>query len=505
MKNIFRPISWMSKIFKKVIYKGIRGVQKSLRVQLITTFAFCSLLGIIGVWASSPFFQGINKYSVIDYSSGMQFIDTTAERLAMIIGRADASVNVQEVLERPEYQRELKVLIVDENGKVIYKTKSAQEEQINLHSTIRNIMSFKINRSQYEYQKDVIDNEIERERKEFTTFYPLTIEEKNMYMIASGIPQGNIREVQNDGPFPFLIGFVLFLFSFFYLTKRKMKQIEAMAEGVKEITKGNLQYRIPEKGQDELSLLAVNMNQMAKELFSNIEKERRLEKQKNELITNVSHDLRTPLTSIMGYLRLLRDSKYDNKEQHDEYTRIAFTKSEQLKNLIEDLFEYTKLTNEKVILEKQEVCINELLEQLIEELVPQAEEEGLTFIKHFPEERVYAAIDSEKMVRVFENLLMNAIKYSKDNGEIKVSLQRQRRDTQIIVANYSEEFTKEELANLFERFYKKDQSRSRVTEGSGLGLAIAKSIVELQGGQIRAHYEDGEIQFIVSLPIMEEE
>ncbi|HDR7882071.1 TPA: HAMP domain-containing protein, partial [Bacillus cytotoxicus] len=291
----------MSGILKKIIYKGICGVQKSLRVQLITTFALCSLLGIMGVWASSPFFQGINKYSVIDYSSGMRFIDTTAESLVAAIVREGASVNVQEVLERPEYQRELKVLIVDENGKVIYKTKGAQEEQINLHSTIRNIMSFKINRSQYEYQKDVIDNEIERERKEFTTFYPLTIEEKNMYMIASGIPQGNIREVQNDSPFPFLIGFVLFLFSFFYLTKRKMKQIEAMAEGVKEITKGNLQHRIPEKGQDELSLLAVNMNQMAEELFSNIEKERRIEKQKNELITNVSHDLRTPLTSIMGY------------------------------------------------------------------------------------------------------------------------------------------------------------------------------------------------------------
>jgi len=396
------------------------------------------------------------------------------------------------------------VLIVDENGKVIYKTKDAQEEQVNLHSTIRNIMSFKINRSQYEYQKNVIDNEIERERKEFTTFYPLTIQEKNMYMIASGIPQGDIRVVQNDGPFPFLIGFVIFLFSFFYITKRKMRQVEAMAEGVKEIAKGNLQYRIPQKGQDELSLLAVNMNQMAKELFSNIEKERKIEKQKNELITNVSHDLRTPLTSIMGYLRLLQDSKYESKEQHNEYVRIAFSKSEQLKNLIEDLFEYTKLTNEKMVLEKQEVCITELLEQLIEELVPQAEEEGLILVKQFPKERVYAAIDSEKMVRVFENLLMNAIKYSKDDGEIKVSLQRQRRNIQITVANHSEEFTKEELGNLFERFYKKDQSRSRVTEGSGLGLAIAKSIVELQGGEIRAEYEDGIIQFIVSLPIIEE-
>ena len=113
-------------------------------------------------------------------------------------------------------------------------------------------------------------------------------------------------------------------------------------------------------------------------------------------------------------------------------------------------------------------------------------------------------IDSEKMVRVFDNLLMNAIKYSKDDGEIKVSLQRQRRNIQIVIANHSEEFTREELGNLFERFYKKkDQSRSRVTEGSGLGLAIAKSIVELQGGSIRAEYEDGIVQFIVSLPIIE--
>ena len=117
--------------------------------------------------------------------------------------------------------------------------------------------------------------------------------------------------------------------------------------------------------------------------MNNIEKESQIEKQKNELITNVSHDLRTPLTSIMGYLRLLGDAKYENKEQYDEYMRIAFSKSEQLKKLIEDLFEYTKLTDEKIVLESQEVCVNELLDQLIEELVPQAEEHNLSFVKNF--------------------------------------------------------------------------------------------------------------------------
>ncbi|MEI3896136.1 MULTISPECIES: aminopeptidase AmpS [Bacillus] len=500
MKKIFNPFTYVRKT-RELIEKLVKSVRKSIRIQLITTFAACALLGVLSAKAAAPFFENANRQATIDYRAGMERINHQAQ------GAANSSVHenkleaISDMIEMENQNleqgsRALKILVTDESGKVLYKTKQAQEEQIDLHNTIRNAASFAIN---YSNGRDVFENT----RKEFIAFSPITIEDKNLYMFVSGIPDGVVMYDTQEGPFPFLIGVLVFISSFFYITKRKMKQIEAMAEGVKEIEKGNLAYRIEKKGEDEIASLTENINNMAEELMNNIEKERKLEKQKNELITNVSHDLRTPLTSIMGYLRLLRDSKYENQEQHDEYTRIAFAKSEQLKNLIEDLFEYTKLTNEQVVLEKQEVCVNELLEQLIEELVPQAEEHGLTFVKKFPEERAYAAIDSEKMVRVFDNLLMNAIKYSKDDGEIKVSLQRQRRDIQIVIANHSEEFTREELASLFERFYKKDQSRSRVTEGSGLGLAIAKSIVELQGGSIRAEYEDGIIQFIVSLPIIE--
>ena len=280
-----------------------------------------------------------------------------------------------------------------------------------------------------------------------------------------------------------------------------MKQIESLAEGVKEIAKGDLTYRIEKKGIDEIALLTENVNHMAEAIMTNIEMERRIEKQKNELITNVSHDLRTPLTSIMGYLRLLRDERYDTKEQYDEYLKIAFSKSEQLKNLIDDLFEYTKLTNESIVLVQQEVCINELLDQLIEELIPQAEENHRSFTKNFSEERIFTTVDSEKIVRVFDNLLMNAIKYSTGDGKIFVSLERQEGNVQICVANESDEFTSEELMNLFERFYKKDQSRTSVAEGSGLGLAIAKSIVELHGGKIDAKYADHLLKFFIELPV----
>lgn len=239
---------------------------------------------------------------------------------------------------------------------------------------------------------------------------------------------------------------------------------------------------------------------MAEEIMTSIEMERKVEQQKNDLITNVSHDLRTPLTSIMGYLRLLREEKYETKEQYDEYLKIAFSKSEQLKNLIDDLFDYTKLMNDKNTLVRQQVCLNELLDQLMEELVPLAEQKQRLFIKHFPEHRIFVALDSEKMVRVFDNLLINAINYSAGDGKILVSLEEQDDLIRICVANESDAFTAEELDCLFERFYKKDQSRTNVTEGSGLGLAIAKSIVELHGGTIHAKYKNETLYFIISLP-----
>src|SRR5699024_7357468 len=166
----------------------------------------------------------------------------------------------------------------------------------------------------------------------------------------SGIPEGDVTYQTKEGPFPSFIGIFVFIFSFFYITKRKMKQIEAMAQGVKEIAKGNLAYRIEQKGQDEIALLTKNINYMAEDLMIQIEKERQVEKQKNELITNVSHDLRTPLTSILGYLRLLLNGKFENKEQSNEYIKIAFSKSAKLENLLEDLFAYATLTDGNLIL-----------------------------------------------------------------------------------------------------------------------------------------------------------
>ncbi|KIL73930.1 sensor histidine kinase [Bacillus badius] len=471
-------------------------------MQLVTTFIVCALFGFLVSRTVVPIFEKINQDVFIDYSKGMEFINAKSVRVADEVTSENKLDSLQEMIKdendaMERKQNALKILVTDETGKVLYKTKYAEEEHINIHDKIRNVMNFSMNRPTFKSNS----SELELARREFVTFYPITVEDKSLYMFVSGLPEGNVMYKTKEGPFPALIGVLVFIASFFYMTRRKMKQIEAMAQGVREIAKGDLTYRIEKQGQDELALLTENINHMAEEIMVNIERERKVEKQKNELITNVSHDLRTPLTSIMGYLRLLRDAKYENAGQYNEYIEIAFSKSEKLQSLIDDLFEYTKLTNEEMALEREEICLNGVLNQLIEELVPQAEEHGLLFVKEFPKESMYASVDSEKMVRVFDNLLMNAIKYSKDEGEIRVSLQREDDMIRISVTNQSEEFTKEELRNVFERFYKKDASRSRVYEGSGLGLAIAKSIVELHGGEIGADYKDGFVQFTILLPI----
>src|SRR5699024_7678566 len=485
--------------------KLVTSIRRSIRIQLITAFIVCALLGFSVSRMVVPVFENINKVATIDYSGDMESINWQAQLTAETTAKENTLEAIKKFInEQNEVSGRgldaLKVLVTDETGKVLYKTDQAQEVQIDLHDTIGNVMSFAINHPSYTSGEEQLSGT----RKEFITFYPLKIKDKNLYMFVSGIPEGDVTYQTKEGPFPSFIGIFVFIFSFFYITKRKMKQIEAMAQGVKEIAKGNLAYRIEQKGQDEIALLTKNINYMAEDLMIQIEKERQVEKQKNELITNVSHDLRTPLTSILGYLRLLLDGKLEN-EQRNEYVKIAFSKSEQLENLIEDLFAYTKLTDGNLILDREDVCINKFLDQLIDEITPQAEKRGLSIVKSFPDEPLYAFVDSELTVRLIENLLMNAINYSKDNEDIQVFLKHYQHHLEISIANQSEAFTKEELENLFERFYKKDYSRSKVTGGSGLGLAIAKSIVELHGGEIKAEYGNGVVHFIILLPMSPEE
>ncbi|MFC3843445.1 ATP-binding protein [Paenibacillus sp. GCM10012304] len=301
--------------------------------------------------------------------------------------------------------------------------------------------------------------------------------------------------------FIFLAFLFFFLLIFFFLMRPIVKKVRTLADGLMAIAKGDLNYRVPLPGQDELGEVAQNINYMAEQLQNMMKRERQIETSKMELITHVSHDLRTPLTSIIGYLNLLKNDHYNDLEEHKRYIHNAFNKTQQMKKLIDDLFEYTRLTSGDTSLTLQKIDLNNLLEQIIIEFEPIAQELSLTVKKDWEHQSLFAHVDVEKLVRAIDNLLMNALKFSLKPGEITVRLAQHGQSILLAVENWGNPITKEQEKLLFERFYKAEPSRSDrdVPSGAGLGLSIANYIVELHGGKFGLKHANGHFTFFIEL------
>jgi signal transduction histidine kinase len=332
--------------------------------------------------------------------------------------------------------------------------------------------------------------------------YPIQYHHESAYLIVQGTPIANFDYVYHSNPLANAIGLLCFIATFYLLTKRRLSYLKAMTDGLQVIAGGNLDFRIPENGIDELSQLAANMNRMTTSLQNQMIAERRAEQTKAELLTNVSHDLRTPLTLIMGYLRLLKDRKFDSEEQLLEYTTIAYEKSEKLGTLIEDLFTYTKVANQGVVLVRSDVSLNALLSQLMDEFLSLDETEEVLFTSELPKEPVMVHVDANQLTRVFENLLHNSIQHRKKPSSIHVGVEVNGKLAEVTVQNQTEDMSPAEITQLFDRFYRREASRTSTKGGSGLGLAIAQNIVHMLGGSIRCEAKDATICFIVSLPIV---
>lgn len=325
------------------------------------------------------------------------------------------------------------------------------------------------------------------------------------YMENSGQPD-NFFSIFKSGNTVIMIVYVLlgigiFSVTFLLLQERSMKYISKISSAMQNISEGDLNTAIEIIGDDEFSTMAANLNKMVEDIRELMDREREAERTKNELITNVAHDLRTPLTSIIGYLELLSNNTSLPSQMQSKYIDITYSKAKRLEKLIEDLFGFTKLNCGKISMKVAPVDIVKLLSQLLEEFYPNFTEKNLSYElqSNVPAKTIMA--DGNLLARLFDNLINNAIKYGADGKRILVKVHATDTIVTVSVINYGYVIPKDELPMIFDKFYRVEQSRSTNTGGTGLGLAISKNIVDIHGGTITAESDLTGTVFTVKLKV----
>lgn len=309
----------------------------------------------------------------------------------------------------------------------------------------------------------------------------------------------------------YAISFIVFVEIFFKLIDFTIEYIRKLRRSIQQVTSGNYGVQCEVEYDDELGSLAANINVLSKTLLAKekeseklkekeraaLDIERNAERQKNELITNVAHDLRTPLTTIVGYLELIKDDTALSKEDVHKYSGIAYEKSIRLQEMMDDLFEFTKLDNTDIKLNKSMINLSGLIMQMTDEFYPSFKDCNITPIMNLPEEDIYVQGDGQLLARVFDNLISNALKYGYHNTDLKIEVSGDEKYATVKVINHGDTIAPEDLPLLFNKFFRTDSSRNSKTGGTGLGLAITKNIVDLHHGDISVTSDDQITTFIV--------
>ncbi|EGT2201008.1 two-component sensor histidine kinase [Clostridioides difficile] len=277
-----------------------------------------------------------------------------------------------------------------------------------------------------------------------------------------------------------LFSICIFLGFTIYITKR-LSYLSYVIEGTERIKKGELDYKIKITGNDNFTSLAENINNIGEGLDRAIEEQVKSERMKSDLITNVSHDLKTPLTSIINYVDLIKKEESIQPEYINDYINVLESKSKRLKLLIEDLFEASRVSSGNIELQISKIDLVQLLRQSIGELEEKLSKNNLYLKLNVPNDKVYIWADGRRMYRVFENLLSNIAKYSLEETRVYIDVYDYGENVKVTMKNISSYELNFDPSEIMERFKRADESRN--TEGSGLGLAIARDLVDLQGGK----------------------
>lgn len=298
----------------------------------------------------------------------------------------------------------------------------------------------------------------------------------------------------------FLLLFIPLSLVFFYLlTQRYSTYFNEISTGIHYLARGDFSYKVQVKSNDEFSDIAQDVNLASEKLKEAIERGDFSENSKEQLVVNLAHDLRTPLTSVLGYLDLLLKDERLSKEQVRHFLTIAFTKSQRLERLIDELFEITRMNYGMLPVEKKRINLTDLLNQLKEELYPVFEKNHL-IARMINEPHLPIWGDGDLIARVFENLMTNAIRYGYDGQYVDINGFTAADQVVVRVVNYGDSIPTDELPYLFDMLYTGDKARTHQEDSTGLGLFIAKNIVEQHNGTITVESSVIQTIFEVSLP-----
>ncbi len=295
---------------------------------------------------------------------------------------------------------------------------------------------------------------------------------------------------------------LLLVIYFILISHNFVMYVREIINGVERMKSGDLMEEIPVRGEDEFSEIAGSINEMRQNLYETLESRKTAEQTKDELITNVAHDLRTPLTSILGYLDLLTQGDFLTEEQKQKYLGIVSSKAKQLETLVKDLFDYTRYDRNKVKIKKEILNLNVFVPQLVDEFYPSFIDHQLECQTDFYEGALNIEGNGELLARAIGNLLSNAVKYGADGKLVEVQTGLAENRAFVAIVNYGKIIPAKDLDKIFDKFYRVEGSRSLKTGGTGLGLAIAKNIVNLHDGVIWATSDESGTRFQIELPVM---
>lgn len=291
---------------------------------------------------------------------------------------------------------------------------------------------------------------------------------------------------------------VFFALYYIWISRKMVDSIRSITNGIEQIKEGNFDISIQAEGKDEVTALANSVLDMSNKIQDMIEKQRVLEQEKDNLVTSVAHDLRTPLTSILGYLDLILYNPELSEKDKEKYLTIVNNKSLQLKKLIEELFEYTKYSKNQMVPKKVKLDITKFMEQIVDEFYPLFYENEIEVCTKFPSKSIYIDGDGDLLARSIGNILNNAVKYGADGKQIIISMKEVKSKVEISVINFGQIIPKEDIDKIFDRFFRVEQSRSKKTGGTGLGLAIAKNIFELHDATVEVNSGEGGTEFLIT-------